>query len=108
MAMATLGSEQHKIQFSVETETQSSKAARIGNLIVAGKNPVQTPAYLVQTLGGSIHGISPGLIEQLPIDLALFDLKNVTCLDQLEDPSKKFGLPDNVTTFLCSSCLRQV
>jgi hypothetical protein len=93
--------------FTVENNKQHP-TARTGILTINNKNPVRTPALLVETFGGSLHGVSVDLVKELNIELALIDLTNLTCLTQLKDPTKLFALPDNTCTIVTSNCLKLV
>jgi len=74
--------------------------ARLGCLVCGNKPPIETPALLVHTLGGSLPSIPSDLVKDLPVRLALVDLSEVSDLLKVEDPSSFFALSKDTATIL--------
>ena len=56
--------------------TGDHSGPRLGTLSCGGVT-VETPAMLVQTLGGSLPLLPPDLAATLPVDIALVDIAEV-------------------------------
>lgn len=80
--------------------TVADEGPRLGQILRQVTDPIETPAYLAQSVGGSLLNITPDLAQELDLDFALISLCEITDALKTDHPRASLALPERTMVII--------
>lgn len=82
------------------TVNVTDEGPRLGQIFRQAKDIIETPAYMAQTVGGSLLNVTSDLAQELDLDFALVSLCEITDALKTEHPRSCLALPERTMVVL--------